>query len=83
MELIYYLIIGGVAGFLAGQILKGRGFGLIGNIIVGIIGGVVGGWLFSLLQLESTGLIGNLIVALVGAVVLIYVVNLAMGKRGA
>ena len=83
MEFLYYLIIGGVAGFLAGQIMKGKGFGLIGNIIVGIIGGVVGGWLFSLLQLETTGLIGNLVVALVGAVVLLYVVNMVTGKKGA
>ena len=82
MEILWYLIIGGVAGFLAGQIMKGQGFGLVGNVIVGIIGGIVGGWLFSLLQLEAGGLIGSLIVALIGAVVLLCVVNLIMGKKG-
>lgn len=76
MGIILYLIIGGLAGWLAGLIMKGRGFGLFGNIIVGIIGGILGGFLFGLLGLASVGLIGSLVTALVGAVVLLFIVGL-------
>ncbi len=76
MGIILYLVIGGLAGWLAGLIMKGRGFGLFGNIIVGIIGGLLGGFLFGLLGLTSAGLIGSLVTALVGAVVLLFIVGL-------
>jgi uncharacterized membrane protein YeaQ/YmgE (transglycosylase-associated protein family) len=75
MDLIWFLIIGGVAGWLAGLVMKGRGFGVVVNIIVGIIGGIIGGFLFGLLGISSGGLIGSLITAFVGAVVLLFIVG--------
>lgn len=76
MGIILYLVIGAVAGWLAGLIMKGRGFGILGNIIVGIIGGFLGGFLFGLLGISGTGLIGSLVTALAGAVTLLFIVGL-------
>jgi uncharacterized membrane protein YeaQ/YmgE (transglycosylase-associated protein family) len=76
MHLVWFLLIGLVAGWLAGQLMKGRGFGLIGNLIVGVIGAFVGGFLFRILGLTAGGLIGSLVVAFVGAVVLLFIVGL-------
>ncbi|HCH02513.1 MAG TPA: GlsB/YeaQ/YmgE family stress response membrane protein [Vibrio sp.] len=76
MNIIMFLIIGAVAGWLAGQIMKGSGFGAIGNIVIGIVGSVVGGFTFSLLGLSSGGLIGSLVTATVGAVILLYISRL-------
>lgn len=75
MNFIFFLIIGAIAGWLAGQIMKGRGFGLLGNIVVGIVGAFLGGFLFSLLGLASFGLMGSLVTATVGAVVLLYLIG--------
>jgi uncharacterized membrane protein YeaQ/YmgE (transglycosylase-associated protein family) len=72
---VLWLVIGAVAGWLAGKIMKGKGFGLIGNIIVGIIGAVIGGWLLGGL-FSGLGLIGTLITAVVGAVLLLFVIGL-------
>ena len=58
MNFILFLIIGAIAGWLAGRIMKGRGFGIIGNLIVGIIGAFIGGFVFSLLGIATYGLIG-------------------------
>ena len=74
--IILYLLIGAVAGWLAGLIMKGRGFGIFGNMIVGIIGGFIGGFLFGVLGFTSTSLIGSLVTALVGAIVLLFIVGL-------
>ncbi|MCF7352600.1 GlsB/YeaQ/YmgE family stress response membrane protein [Vibrio sp. CK2-1] len=76
MNIIMFLIIGAVAGWLAGQIMKGSGFGAIGNIVIGIVGSVIGGFTFSLLGLSSGGLIGSLVTATVGAVILLYISRL-------
>jgi uncharacterized membrane protein YeaQ/YmgE (transglycosylase-associated protein family) len=76
MDFLWFLIIGGLAGWLAGKIMKGKGFGILGNIVIGIIGGLIGGFLFGLLGITTGGLIGALITALVGAIVLIYIVGL-------
>lgn len=76
MNFIMYLIIGGLAGWLAGHFMKGKGFGILRNIIIGIIGSFIGGFGFSLLGLSSTGFIGSLVTATVGAVVLIYIVRI-------
>ncbi|HER43684.1 MAG TPA: GlsB/YeaQ/YmgE family stress response membrane protein [Candidatus Eisenbacteria bacterium] len=80
MNILWFLIIGGVAGWLAGLIMKGRGFGILGNIIIGIIGGILGGWLFGVLGIGGDGLIGRLITALVGAVVLLFIIGLFKKK---
>jgi uncharacterized membrane protein YeaQ/YmgE (transglycosylase-associated protein family) len=76
-SLIWFLIIGAIAGWLAGQFMKGRGFGLLGDIIIGIIGAFLGGWLFRQFGVSlGGGLIGSLIVAFIGAVVLLFLVRL-------
>ncbi len=76
MGLIGFLIIGLIAGWLAGLIMKGKGAGLIMNLVVGVIGAFVGGFLFRLVGLSAHGFIGSLITATVGAVVLLFVVGL-------
>jgi uncharacterized membrane protein YeaQ/YmgE (transglycosylase-associated protein family) len=74
--LLMFLAIGAVAGWLAGTFMKGGGFGLLGNIVVGIIGAVIGGFVFDVLGISAGGLIGSIITATAGAVILIYVVGL-------
>jgi uncharacterized membrane protein YeaQ/YmgE (transglycosylase-associated protein family) len=76
INLLWFLIIGLVAGWLAGVIMKGRGFGLIGNLIVGVIGAFLGAWLLKQLGITTYGLIGSLVAALVGALVLLFIVGL-------
>lgn len=75
-SLIIFLIIGAVAGWLAGLLMKGRGFGLLGNIIVGIIGAILGGFLFGVLGIVAGGLIGSIVTATVGAVVLLFLISI-------
>jgi uncharacterized membrane protein YeaQ/YmgE (transglycosylase-associated protein family) len=81
MNVIWFLVIGGVAGWLAGMIMKGRGFGVIGNIVVGIIGGILGGFLFGMLGLSAAGPMGSLVTALVGAIVLLFLVSLIRKEK--
>jgi uncharacterized membrane protein YeaQ/YmgE (transglycosylase-associated protein family) len=77
MGLLWFLIIGAIAGWLAGQFMKGSGFGLLGDIVVGVIGALLGGWLFGQLGIwPGGGLIGSLIVAFVGAIILLFLVRL-------
>lgn len=77
MSILWFLIIGLVAGWLAGTLVKGGGFGLVGDLVVGIIGALVGGFLFSSLGVSAGGgLLGSLIVATVGAVVLLFIIRL-------
>ena len=76
-SLIWFLLIGLIAGALAGRVMRGAGYGILGDIIIGIIGAILGGWLFGLLGISAGGLIGSLIVAFVGAVLLIYLLRLA------
>ncbi|MFQ5612872.1 MAG: GlsB/YeaQ/YmgE family stress response membrane protein [Anaerolineae bacterium] len=75
---IAWIIVGGLAGWLAGVLTKGKGFGCLGNVVVGVIGSVVGGWLFGLIGSAPPGggLIGSVITAVIGAVALILVVRL-------
>ena len=72
---IWFAIIGIAAGWLAGQFMKGRGFGMVGNLVVGVLGAIVGGWLAGILGIGASGLIGSLMVATAGAVVLLMVVG--------
>ncbi|NVJ69932.1 MAG: GlsB/YeaQ/YmgE family stress response membrane protein [Alphaproteobacteria bacterium] len=67
------IITGAIVGFLAGHIIRGKGFGALGNIIIGIFGGLVGGFLFGLIGLGPTGWIGDIIAGVVGALILVYV----------
>jgi uncharacterized membrane protein YeaQ/YmgE (transglycosylase-associated protein family) len=75
-SLLMFLAIGAVAGWLAGTLMKGGGFGLFGNIVVGIIGAVIGGFVFGLLGITTSSLIGSLITAVVGAGILLFLVGL-------
>lgn len=82
MGLLWFVIIGAIAGWLAGQFMKGSGFGLLGDIIVGIIGAFLGGYLFRAAGVElGGGLVGSLIVAFVGAVLLLFIVRLFTSRR--
>lgn len=81
MSFIWFIVIGAIAGWLAGQFMKGNGFGLFGDIIVGVIGAFIGGYLFRAVGVELGGLIGSLVVAFVGAVLLLFVVRLFTGRR--
>lgn len=75
--IIITLILGAVAGWLGGQLFKGSGLGLIGNIVVGILGGFIGYWLFGKLGVSlGTGWIGYILTAAIGAVVLLAIINL-------
>jgi len=75
-SLLIFLAIGAVAGWLAGVLMSGGGFGLLGDIVVGIIGAVVGGFLFGALGISAGGLVGAIVTATVGAVVLIFILRL-------
>ncbi|MBN9247801.1 GlsB/YeaQ/YmgE family stress response membrane protein [Hyphomicrobium sp.] len=75
--LIVWLIIGAVAGWLAGLIMSGGGFGLVGDIIVGIIGAFIAGWLFPFLGVRlGGGIVGEVIAAAIGAIILLFVARL-------
>jgi len=76
---LWFLIIGIVAGWLAGHITRGKGFGLIGDMVVGVIGALFGGFLFGLLGLSAHGTIGSLIMAVAGAVAFIFFVRFLKG----
>ena len=76
MNLIIFLVIGALAGWLAGVIMKGGGFGVIGNIVVGILGSFLGGWLLPKLGLSISGDFGGFITAVIGAVILLFLVSL-------
>jgi len=77
MQFVWFALIGLVAGWLAGLLVKGGGFGVIGDIVVGVLGALLGGFLFSSLGLSSGGgLLGAIIVATIGAIVLIFIVRL-------
>ncbi len=75
-SLILFLVIGLAAGWLAGRIMKGGGFGLVGDLVVGVIGALLGGWLFSLLGISLGGILGTLVMALIGAMVLLFLLRL-------
>ena len=86
MTFLTWLIVGLIAGVLASMVMGGTGYGLIGDIIIGIVGAFVGGWLFSALGVASPlgGLAGTILVAFIGAVVLLFIIRLVRrGTRGA
>ncbi|MGV8095480.1 MAG: GlsB/YeaQ/YmgE family stress response membrane protein [Mangrovibacterium sp.] len=80
MGWIWFILIGILAGFIAGKIMKGSGFGLIVNFIVGVLGALIGGWIFGALNIDAGGKIGSLITAVVGAIVLLWLVSLFKKK---
>lgn len=76
MDVIIFLLIGALAGWLAGVIMKGGGFGFIGNIVVGVVGAFLGGWLLPKLGVSIGGDFGGFITAVIGAVILLFIVRL-------
>lgn len=80
MWIVYALIIGALAGWIAGLIVKGRGLGLAGNLIAGIVGSLLGGFVFSLLGITAYGVLGNLVVSVVGAVLLLWLAQYLQKK---
>jgi len=77
MGFIAWIVVGLIAGWLAGQVMKGGGYGVLVDIILGILGGVLGGWVFGLLGIHlGAGMIGSIIVAFVGAVILVAITRL-------
>jgi uncharacterized membrane protein YeaQ/YmgE (transglycosylase-associated protein family) len=79
-----WLVVGLVAGFLAGKVMRGSGYGLIGDIVVGVIGAIVGGFLLNLLDPSATGtigLLGSIVVAFIGACILIALLRAVSGGR--
>jgi uncharacterized membrane protein YeaQ/YmgE (transglycosylase-associated protein family) len=88
MEFFYYshgllgwIIIGLIAGWLAGTVSRGRGFGCLADIVLGLVGAVVGGWIFYKLGIRAGGVLGSLAAAFVGAVVLVAVARLFAGHH--
>jgi uncharacterized membrane protein YeaQ/YmgE (transglycosylase-associated protein family) len=77
-SILWFLLIGVIAGWLAGLLVKGRGFGFLGDLIVGILGALLGGFIFGLLGVAAYGLAGSLIMAVVGASVLLFLVRVAV-----
>jgi uncharacterized membrane protein YeaQ/YmgE (transglycosylase-associated protein family) len=72
MGLLYWIIVGLIAGWLAGQVMRGGGYGVVADIILGILGGIIGGWVFGSLGVWPTaGMLGSIIVAFIGAVILV------------
>jgi uncharacterized membrane protein YeaQ/YmgE (transglycosylase-associated protein family) len=79
-DLVYFLLIGVAAGWLAGKFMAGQSFGLLGNLVVGVVGAVLGGFVFRLIGLAATGLLGSLVCATAGAIVLLFLLQ-KFGKR--
>ena len=75
-HVILFLVIGIVAGFLAGKIMKGSGYGLFGDLVVGVIGSFIGVWVFGLLGISIGGILGLLVASIVGALILLYAIRL-------
>lgn len=80
MAILLILVVGAIAGWLAGLIMKGSGFGLLGDIGIGIVGGFIGGFLFRLLGLQAESLLGGIVSATAGAVVLLFVIRMFKKK---
>ena len=76
MAVVWFLIIGIVAGWLAGHVTKGRGFGLVGDLVVGVVGALVGGLISQSLGILPVGLLGHLIMATIGAIVFIAILRM-------
>lgn len=76
MWIIWTIVIGILAGWIAGQLVKGRGMGVVVDLIVGIIGSFLGGFVFGLLGLAAYGLLGRLVMSVIGAVILLLLIRL-------
>jgi len=75
-DLVLIIAIGLLAGWLAGRIMKGGGYGLVGNLVIGVIGAIIGGYIFEIIGIPVSSLFGTLVSAVVGAIVFLYVIQL-------
>ena len=78
---VWFLVIGGVIGWLAGMIVQGRGFGIIGDIVIGVVGAMLGGWIAGVIGLSTGSRAGAFLMALVGAVILVGLTRLIVRKQ--
>lgn len=79
--IIWTIVIGVVAGAIAGWLMKGNGFGFFINLIVGLVGSVLGGWIYGILGITTGGVFGTLIMSVIGAVVLLWIISLFRKKK--
>lgn len=82
MSFLWPILIGLAAGFIAGKITRGSGFGWIVNLIVGVVGGLLGGWVFGFLGIHTSSIIGSLITSVIGAVLLLWIVGMISRRSG-
>jgi uncharacterized membrane protein YeaQ/YmgE (transglycosylase-associated protein family) len=75
VDILWFLLIGLCAGWLAGKVVKGSGFGLLGDLLVGVIGALIGGFLFGKMGVSTPGLLGELLAATVGAIILLLILR--------
>jgi uncharacterized membrane protein YeaQ/YmgE (transglycosylase-associated protein family) len=80
-SMLGWLLMGALAGWLSGELVRGKGFGCLGNILLGLIGAVVGGWLFEQLHITAFGFIGGLAAATVGAVLIVSLARALSGSN--
>jgi uncharacterized membrane protein YeaQ/YmgE (transglycosylase-associated protein family) len=83
MNVLVFLFIGLIAGFLASKVLSGKGLGILADIVVGIIGSFIGAWLASLDGISIGGFLGQVVVAFVGAIILLLILHMVTGRRTA
>jgi len=82
MSIVWWIVVGLIAGFLASVVMRGGGYGVVGDVIVGLVGALIGGFLANLLGLGASGLIGTIIVAFIGACILIAILRFASSRTG-
>lgn len=81
MNFLYFILFGACVGWLAGQLTKGSGFGVVGNIIIGVIGAILGGFVFQLIGFSPVNLLGQLIAATVGSILLLFLLGILQKSR--
>ena len=75
MSILVFLLVGIIAGWITGLLMKGSGYGIVGDMVLGVVGAVIGGWIFSLFNLPAYGVIGSIIMSVIGAVILVVIVR--------
>jgi uncharacterized membrane protein YeaQ/YmgE (transglycosylase-associated protein family) len=78
--IIWWIVVGLIAGWAAGKIMKGGGYGTVADILLGIVGGIIGGWVVGMIGLQAGGLVSSILVAILGAVILIWITRLIKKK---
>jgi uncharacterized membrane protein YeaQ/YmgE (transglycosylase-associated protein family) len=81
LSVIWFLLIGGLAGYITGRLTQGSGFGVVGDLVIGVLGSLLGGFLFRLIGIEAYSLLGQLIMAVIGAIALLKLIGIIRHKR--